>query len=72
METHNHKGYFETKIHEESVFKETAMATHKLDNFLCPIVQNCHVILMPGEFDPTCHTIPQQPLHPCILPQCAR
>ncbi|XP_029032509.2 DNA polymerase delta subunit 2-like isoform X4 [Osmia bicornis bicornis] len=72
VETHNHKGYFENKTYEESVFKKTAMATHKLDNFLCPIVQNCPVILMPGEFDPTCHTIPQQPLHPCILPQCAR
>nr|XP_012137743.1 PREDICTED: DNA polymerase delta small subunit-like isoform X2 [Megachile rotundata] len=72
VETHNHKGYFENKAHDEAVFKETAIIAHKLDNFLHPIVQCCPVILLPGEFDPTCHTIPQQPLHPCVLPQCAR
>ncbi|KAK9310263.1 hypothetical protein QLX08_000287 [Tetragonisca angustula] len=71
LETHNYKKYFE-KAHDEAIFKETANITHKLDNLLCPIVKCCPVILMPGEFDPTSHTLPQQPLHPCILPQCSR
>lgn len=72
METHNYKNYFETKAHDAAIFKETANITHKLDDFLHPIIQCCPIILMPGEFDPTCHTLPQQPLHPCILPQCFR
>ncbi|CAK9803682.1 DNA polymerase delta subunit 2 [Anthophora plagiata] len=72
IETHNHNNYFQTKAHNEVIFKEAAELTHKLDNFLHPIVQCCPVILMPGEFDPTCHTLPQQSLHPCILPQCSR
>ncbi|XP_043585823.1 DNA polymerase delta subunit 2-like isoform X1 [Bombus pyrosoma] len=72
VETHNYKNYFETKAHDAAIFKETANITHKLDNFLHPIIQCCPIILMPGEFDPTCHTLPQQPLHPCILPQCFR
>ena len=72
METHNYKKYFGTKAHKEAIFKETATITHKLDNLLCPIVKCCPVILMPGEFDPTSHTLPQQSLHPCILPQCSR
>ncbi|XP_043261650.1 DNA polymerase delta subunit 2-like isoform X2 [Colletes gigas] len=72
IETHNYAGYYETKAHDETLLKNATMVTHKLDNFLHSIVQCCPVILMPGEFDPTCHTIPQQPFHPCILPQCFR
>jgi DNA polymerase delta subunit 2 len=26
------------------------------------------VDVMPGEFDPTNYTLPQQPLHPCMFP----
>lgn len=72
VEAYNHKGYFETKAHDETIFKESAMTAHKLDNFLQPIVKSCPMILMPGEFDPTCHSLPQQSIHPCILPQCFR
>ncbi|XP_076248112.1 DNA polymerase delta subunit 2 [Calliopsis andreniformis] len=72
VEVYNHKGYFETKAHDEVIFKEAATIAHKLDDFLYPIAKNCPIILMPGEFDPTCHLIPQQPFHPCILPQCSR
>lgn len=72
IETYNYKNYFETKLHNEAIFKETANITHKLDNFLHPIAQCCPIILMPGEFDPTCHRLPQQPFHPCILPECSR
>jgi len=27
------------------------------------------VDLMPGEFDPANHLMPQQPLHPCMFPK---
>lgn len=72
METYNYRKYFETKAHNEAIFKETAMVMHTVDNFFHPIAQCCPIVLMPGEFDPTCHTLPQQALHPCVLPQCSR
>lgn len=72
IETYSHAKYSESKGRDEAIIKETALVTHKLDDFLLPIVQYCPVILMPGEFDPSCHTMPQQPLHPCILSQCSR
>ncbi|XP_043795850.1 DNA polymerase delta subunit 2-like [Apis laboriosa] len=72
IETYSYKNYFETKLHNEAIFKETANVTHKLDNFLHSIAQCCPILLMPGEFDPTCHRLPQQPFHPCILPECSR
>ncbi|XP_033333452.2 DNA polymerase delta subunit 2 isoform X1 [Megalopta genalis] len=71
IETYSHEGYFETKTHETN-YKQTTISAHKLDNFLLPIVQCCSIVLMPGEFDPTCHTLPQQSLHPCILSQSSR
>ncbi|CAL7935794.1 unnamed protein product [Xylocopa violacea] len=72
VETYDRKNYFKTKAHDEVIFQEAANAAHKLDNFLNPIAQCCPIILMPGEFDPTCHVLPQQAFHPCILPQCSR
>ncbi|KAK7002589.1 DNA polymerase delta subunit 2, partial [Biomphalaria glabrata] len=30
------------------------------------------VTIMPGEFDPSNYTLPQQPFHPCMLPQSSR
>jgi len=30
------------------------------------------VDLMPGATDPAGHLLPQQPMHPCMLPQCSR
>ncbi|XP_026675481.1 DNA polymerase delta subunit 2-like isoform X3 [Ceratina calcarata] len=71
VETYDHATYFERKAHDEAIFKKTALVTRKLDDFLLSIVQYCPVILMPGEFDPSCHTLPQQAFHPCILPQCS-
>ncbi|CAL7935793.1 unnamed protein product [Xylocopa violacea] len=71
VETYDRKNYFKTKAHDEVIFQEAANAAHKLDNFLNPIAQCCPIILMPGEFDPTCHVLPQQAFHPCILPQCS-
>ncbi|XP_076657741.1 DNA polymerase delta subunit 2 isoform X2 [Halictus rubicundus] len=72
IEIYNHKGYFETKTHNDTAFKEATILAHKLDNFLLPIAQCCPIILMPGEFDPTCHMLPQQSFHPSILSQSSR
>ncbi|XP_078037909.1 DNA polymerase delta subunit 2 [Augochlora pura] len=72
IEIYDHKEYFESKTLNETNYKQATISANKLDNFLLPIVQCCPIILMPGEFDPTCHTLPQQSLHPCILSQCSR
>ncbi|KAG8041225.1 hypothetical protein G9C98_002213 [Cotesia typhae] len=48
--------------------KETILATRRFDTLLSEIVSTSNVILMPGQFDPSNHSIPQQPFHPSILP----
>lgn len=69
----NHKGYHEIKSHDQLKIKEDLMAMHKLDAFLSDILNCCCVVLMPGEFDPTCNSsMPQQPFHPCTLQKSAR
>lgn len=72
IETFDRKNYSKKRKYNEILTKETQVATYKLDEFLKPIVKCCCVTLMPGEFDPACHTLPQQPLHPCLLPQTIR
>ena len=34
----------------------------------CALQASVPVDVMPGEFDPTNYTLPQQPLHPCMFP----
>lgn len=34
----------------------------------CTFQASVPVDVMPGEFDPTNYTLPQQPLHPCMFP----
>lgn len=70
---YGHKGYHEIKSHNGLKIKEDVMAMHKLDAFLSNILNCCCVVLMPGEFDPTCnYSMPQQPFHPCTLQKSAR
>ncbi|XP_011866402.1 PREDICTED: DNA polymerase delta subunit 2-like [Vollenhovia emeryi] len=70
---YSHKGYHEIKSHDQLKIKEDVMAMHKLDAFLSNILHCCCVVLMPGEFDPTCnYSMPQQPFHPCTLQKSAR
>lgn len=40
-----------------------------LDDVLHDLVQYVDVDIMAGEFDPTNHSLPQQPLHYCMLPK---
>ncbi|XP_012260325.2 DNA polymerase delta subunit 2 [Athalia rosae] len=60
------------KAEDEEAARETALAAQRFDTFLKRIVECCCVTLMPGEFDPTSHMIPQQPLHPCMIPESTR
>mmetsp|Transcript_32904 Transcript_32904/g.106396 ORF Transcript_32904/g.106396 Transcript_32904/m.106396 type:complete len:504 (+) Transcript_32904:122-1633(+) len=43
-----------------------------LDAFLTSVCATMPVDLMPGPTDPCNYMLPQQPLHPCMLPQAAR
>ncbi|XP_026461933.1 DNA polymerase delta small subunit-like [Ctenocephalides felis] len=40
-----------------------------LDDFLMGICSTVSVDIMPGEFDPSNHMLPQQPLHHCLFPK---
>ncbi|KAK3749976.1 hypothetical protein QZH41_008457, partial [Actinostola sp. cb2023] len=44
-------------------------AVKELDDFVMQLAECIPVDVMPGEFDPTNHTLPQQPLHPCMFPK---
>lgn len=41
----------------------------KLDSFLSNLCSSVNVDLMPGEFDPANHLMPQQPMHCCMFPE---
>ncbi|XP_064328618.1 DNA polymerase delta subunit 2 [Phalacrocorax carbo] len=43
-------------------------AMKMLDEILLQLCTSVPVDVMPGEFDPTNYTLPQQPLHHCMLP----
>ncbi|KAK3540018.1 hypothetical protein QTP70_022811, partial [Hemibagrus guttatus] len=45
-------------------------AIRLLDELLVQLVASVAVDVMPGEFDPTNFTLPQQPLHSCMFPLC--
>ena len=42
-------------------------AVKMLDEILLQLSSSVPVDVMPGEFDPTNYTLPQQPLHPCMF-----
>ncbi|XP_057587994.1 DNA polymerase delta subunit 2 isoform X3 [Hippopotamus amphibius kiboko] len=46
-------------------------AVKMLDEILLQLSASMPVDVMPGEFDPTNYTLPQQPLHPCMFPLAA-
>lgn len=47
-------------------------AIRSLDDSLVQLTASVDTILMPGEFDPSNFTLPQQSLHKCMFPQAAR
>ncbi|XP_011498026.1 PREDICTED: DNA polymerase delta subunit 2-like isoform X2 [Ceratosolen solmsi marchali] len=66
------KGYFQNKKKDCQFAAEIHQAIYKLDCFLSKITKSCSVILLPGEFDPSCYVIPQHPFHPKILPTASK
>lgn len=46
-------------------------AIKSLDDFVLQLAACVPVEIMPGEFDPANHAMPQQPLHRCMFPQAA-
>ncbi|XP_044586496.1 DNA polymerase delta subunit 2-like isoform X1 [Cotesia glomerata] len=68
VETYTHKGYVDSKNKFTATTTKTILATRRFDTLLSEIVSTSNVILMPGQFDPSNHSIPQQPFHPSILP----
>lgn len=46
-------------------------AIKSLDDFILQLSACVPVDIMPGEYDPANHTMPQQPLHRCMFPQAA-
>ena len=46
----------------------TIIIHHQLDSVLSSVLGSVPVDLMPGASDPSNCVLPQQPLHPCLLP----
>lgn len=44
-------------------------ALKRVDSFLATLCESVTVDLMPGEFDPANHLMPQQPMHFCMFPE---
>lgn len=44
-------------------------AVKSVDTFIHNLSQSVSVDLMPGEFDPANHMLPQQPMHQCMFPK---
>nr|XP_029714507.1 DNA polymerase delta small subunit-like isoform X1 [Aedes albopictus] len=44
-------------------------AVKAVDTFVHNLAQSVTVDLMPGEFDPSNHMLPQQPMHQCMFPK---
>ncbi|XP_075210012.1 DNA polymerase delta subunit 2-like [Lycorma delicatula] len=68
-EAKNNKVIQTLTIEESS---STLSAVEQLDEFLEQLVEFITVDLMPGQFDPTNHSIPQQPLHYCMFPKASK
>lgn len=42
-----------------------------LDEIVCSLADSVHIDVMPGEFDPSNHMLPQQPFHHCMFAKSA-
>ena len=59
------------KIIADTELQQAAIA-NKADVILAQLAGLCPLDLMPGTTDPANYTLPQQPIHPCLLPHSAR
>ncbi|KAK7072105.1 DNA polymerase delta subunit 2, partial [Halocaridina rubra] len=51
---------------------DKAKLVKELDDILMQLSSLCPVDVMPGEFDPANHILPQQPLHRCMFPKASK
>lgn len=51
--------------------KDMLSSLKLLDDIVSNLSQSVNVDLMPGEFDPSNHMLPQQPFHHCMFPKSA-
>lgn len=56
---------------QKNQFDASRNAKH-FDLLLAQILSSCPVDILPGPTDPVNYLMPQQPLHPCLLPHSAR
>ena len=68
VETQDKEQHTKAKYITKNVSAGSVEAVKLLDQLLVRLVSSIPVDIMPGEFDPANHALPQQPLHPCILP----
>ncbi|XP_007905615.1 DNA polymerase delta subunit 2 [Callorhinchus milii] len=69
--TQNKDSFNKAKYLTKKTQAATVEAVKMLDEILVQLSASVPVDCMPGEFDPTNYTLPQQPLHHCMFPQAA-
>lgn len=67
-ETRDKQKHAKAKYISKNLLAGTIEGVQELDRLLVRLASTMHVDVMPGEFDPVGHALPQQPLHRCILP----
>lgn len=67
--TQNKDSFTKAKYLTKKTQAASVEAIKMLDEILVQLSASVPVDCMPGEFDPTNYTLPQQPLHHCMFPQ---
>uniref|UniRef100_A0AAG5DK48 DNA polymerase delta subunit 2 n=1 Tax=Anopheles atroparvus TaxID=41427 RepID=A0AAG5DK48_ANOAO len=65
------KNHLQSKASNELASSELLSAVKAVDTLIYNLAQSVPVDLMPGEFDPANHMLPQQPMHHCLFPRSA-
>jgi DNA polymerase delta subunit 2 len=67
---HNHGKVNHNNSNNKS--NNISRSSYEFDVILSQILTSCSVDVIPGETDPVNYLLPQQPIHPCILPLSTR
>ena len=67
---HNHGKINYNNMNHKS--NNISRSSYEFDVILSQILASCSVDVIPGETDPVNYLLPQQPIHPCILPLSTR
>jgi DNA polymerase delta subunit 2 len=60
------------KANKEKIERHQSYCTKHADYLITQIAVSCPTDVLPGPSDPANYTLPQQPLHPCLIPTAAR